>query len=420
MAISIISPQFSFVKFKKSYSMDEANNWEHTLAPGKYIDWPLPIQDVGDLRYMFKIIAPTLDDQVAICDWVGSTTGFSLSVIPGIHTAVAGFGYPVTQNLQATWVRISETEWIVFVEQPLPGTFEANIAIGDCFQLRLAYAGTEFWISNPFMRVADDGYTTSFLYRCENDQYGFWYCHYPHASGMFYNKVRLPMFFGHPGYLEDKAVYNKANGQQRVRKNTITGTWQVKSDMMPKWAHDCTLIALGHEDFISESIAHWDSVKNAWQPYKVKKEGEYKPDYEDYIGFPMATVDFKVLEEYFLGNVGKYDNCNICADISRFAPMLTQTEETLNYSKCEPFVLGLDPYVQGCSGPTTYSVLYFNSARVATHTMFPNGNLQFTIGSGSGWVGGLTVVLFVILISAPGLPATPFTVYGTFTGSSLC
>jgi len=159
MAITIISPANSFIRFNES-------DPEPDCIWGD-INFCLPVYQSSDIAFQF-IARGTEAEIDALCDIDGGET--EISIIPDCGEAPL-----LTFPNKPDRFRLSATEMLYNWEHGLPN-FSSVIEISECFKVQIAIAGLEF-CSGCFERIADECYTSVIEYGNEEDAFGFKYCY---------------------------------------------------------------------------------------------------------------------------------------------------------------------------------------------------------------------------------------------------
>ena len=166
MAISIISPVNSFVRFNETAA--------EALCIWGTIDYCLPVYDAEDIYFQF-VIEGTEDDIDSMCTQSGDE--ITVELVSECN------GTPIiTFEDKPERVRLSATQVLYNWYHGLPG-FTGSIAVAECFKIQItavggAYGYTETIVacSNCFERIASDCFTSVIEYGNDEDAFGFKYC----------------------------------------------------------------------------------------------------------------------------------------------------------------------------------------------------------------------------------------------------
>ncbi len=201
-----------------------------------------------------------------------------------------------------------------------------------------------------------------------------------------------------------------------MRKSVVTKQYDFTTDEMPEWIHDAMEVALEHESVFLRSYT-FDSHNTQLAIGEVSKEGGYEVSYPDFLGFPWGAAKFKgVINQ----NLAKYDNCNVCNDISAYTQAMISEPGIYNYDGCQTFNIDLSPFVDSCGGPVGFALGYWNATRLMpTPTVTVTGLVNFKILTPGAWAVGVTVILCVVYTVVNG-QVFPITIRGKYTGGSLC
>jgi hypothetical protein len=165
MAISIVSPRFSFVQFAESDQVESCQFNDIHLC--------LPVYEPDDVHFQFILQADTEAEADALCD-----LGNDLLTI-GLTRSCAEENI-ITFAQKAERYRISTTQVLYLWAHGLTD-FDTVIDRGECFLISIAvdisaYEQYEF-CSNCFQRISDPCHTSVIEFGNEENSFGFNYCY---------------------------------------------------------------------------------------------------------------------------------------------------------------------------------------------------------------------------------------------------
>lgn len=351
MAIRIISPQFSFVRFSDQQIVN--TGWYESPLPGVQLGFSIPVSVKTDLAFQFIVEADTDIEAEEVCQFP-TLTGFNIKInngpimgpafTSGDFAALATAQYALSTTLER--YRISTTQVLFYV--PLMDLLDLSILqAGQCFQIALqvirpvipitmqAHA-----ISNVFRYIgANTNYTSLLEYDSEMDEVGFTY----EPSATIKNKVRLPMYFTRPTLPEDESVHRRSDGTLSVIKAVIRKQYEAVVDILPIWAIEA-IRAMWIHDTVQ------DSAKG-----ELVKEGAFEIEYLDYLNYPLGRSKFKVsVSPYVLRK-------NNCGEPTDYSGLIVMGEIHLGtYIPAHTYNIDLDTaIISQCCGPLSYFVDYY-------------------------------------------------------------
>jgi len=116
----------------------------------------------------------------------------------------------------------------------------------DCFRLGLNWkvvGGPPSGLSNIFVRVEDDGYSSKLEYRSTADNFGFTY-----SDNSFKNAVRLPLYLKESRFSQSRNIYGMLSGRQRILSASVSDEHELETDYMTEEMHRKLIIALMHDE----------------------------------------------------------------------------------------------------------------------------------------------------------------------------
>jgi hypothetical protein len=167
MALSIISPQHSFVRFGES-TPDPLCIWGN-------INFCLPIYAEDDWYFQF-VVQGTETEIDSLCTQTGEE--ISVSLVSDCD------GEPlITFTELPERFRLSATQVLYNWNRGFPA-FDTVVAIGECFKVQVIVTGGAYGYeesitkcSNCFERIASDCFTSVVEYGNDEDAFGFKYCY---------------------------------------------------------------------------------------------------------------------------------------------------------------------------------------------------------------------------------------------------
>jgi hypothetical protein len=158
MAITIISPRFSFVQFAESGTVTSCNFRDINLC--------LPVYESSDVAFQFVLQTETTEEANELCN--PGNENIELSIAGGCDEDNLLVFEEKPQRF-----RIGERQ-VLYLWEGLPG-FDTVREIGQCFVVRVTVNETEF-CSNCFQRIGDTCHTSVIEYSNEENAFGFNYC----------------------------------------------------------------------------------------------------------------------------------------------------------------------------------------------------------------------------------------------------
>lgn len=358
MAINIISPEFSFVRFNDQHI--DIYDWYESQEAGAEIHFSLPVYANTDLQFQFIVETTTKSEADILCsrnmgdDFLVSIykgTPKTSAVFSDMHDSWAGSDISIAQRL-----RLNDTQ-ILYQVGPQPD-FLGEVEINECFQIgifisNISDGGTTTYyvsaISNQFYKIANTRHTTLFEYYSETDVAGYIYC----ISQSLKNKIRLPLYLGAPKYPEEESIYRKSDGASVITKASVRKVFEVTTDSLPIWIIEALRAVLLHDTVLVNTRSY-----NG----EVVKEGEFAIEWDEFMNYPHATVNFKLAADNFLAKKNSCGDCdNYDSPISFSIPTITLVVGTNQNA-----VINFDEH---CCSPLKLSVDYYMASRVNNVTM---------------------------------------------------
>lgn len=161
MAIRIITPQSSFIRF----------DGELTVAHCVHGDFKtcLPVYAEEDVAFQFVVEADTPEEAAALCN------PYDANMTMGIVRECGQEAYDVEFNEIPERYRISDLQVLYNWPHGVPGMI-GDIALGECFHIRVVVAGALVGCTNCFQRISDPCFTSVIEYGNNENFGGFNYC----------------------------------------------------------------------------------------------------------------------------------------------------------------------------------------------------------------------------------------------------
>lgn len=159
MALSIVSPPFSFIQFDESDTIQSCNFTDTEMC--------LPIYDEDDAWFQFVIQTDTTEEADALCTLNNDdvTVGIALACLDSDL---------LTFSEKPERFRLSDTQ-VLFNWQNGLSLFDTIISVGQCFHIKINVDIYSF-CSNCLQRISDDCHTSVIEYGSDDDSFGFAYC----------------------------------------------------------------------------------------------------------------------------------------------------------------------------------------------------------------------------------------------------
>jgi len=168
MAITIISPTNSFIRFGESAAAP--------LCIWGNIDYCLPVYQDEDIYFQF-VVQGTSDEVDSLCTQDGSE--ITVSLVSECSTDPL-----LTFAEKPERFRLSDTQVLYNWSHGLPG-FTGPVTVGSCFKIQVTIEATPYGYpletlvscSNCFERIGSDCFTSVVEYGNDEDGFGFKYCY---------------------------------------------------------------------------------------------------------------------------------------------------------------------------------------------------------------------------------------------------
>lgn len=176
MAISIISPANSFIRFNET-AADPLCIWGT-------VDFCLPVYDAEDVYFQF-VIEGTEYEIDSMCTQSGDE--ITVELVSDCN------GTPLlTFTEKPERIRLSTTQILYNWYHGLPG-FAGPVSVGECFKIQITAAAMPYGYpdsdlvacSNCFERIASDCFTSVVEYGNDEDAFGFKYCNAGNLNGAY-------------------------------------------------------------------------------------------------------------------------------------------------------------------------------------------------------------------------------------------
>lgn len=176
MAITIISPEHSFVRFGDA---DPA-----ALCLWGTVNFNLPVFEASDWYFQWVIQGTELE-----IDSLCRTDGEEITV--KLVDECEGSTL-MTFSEKPQRIRLSATQVLYNWAHGFPN-FTGSVAVGQCFRVQLDIEATPYgypdqdavFCSNKFERIGDDCYTSVIDYTNDEDAFGFKYCNSGNMEGAY-------------------------------------------------------------------------------------------------------------------------------------------------------------------------------------------------------------------------------------------
>lgn len=162
MALTIISPRNSFVRFGESDILSGCGFDDVAVC--------LPVYTDNDVAFQFIIQGDTEAEADLLCDL--SNSQIHIGIVESCDQ-----NYLLEFSGKTARRRISPTQ-VLYMWSGLPG-FATVISVGECFRIKIitSQSGNEYEAcSNCFIRIGDPCWTSVLDYSGDNNQFGFNYC----------------------------------------------------------------------------------------------------------------------------------------------------------------------------------------------------------------------------------------------------
>jgi len=386
MAIRIISPQYSFVRFSDQHL--DAPHWLDTQAPGAELPFILPVAHVSDYAFQWIAETDTVQEADDICNSMGGPGGGPfLMIVPGVGltdpitkaiwdaNAAIHVSEDVILNLGGGRWRLSPTQ-VLFYTPMLPDI--SGVPCGSCFQILFANNNIfdyGYAVSNWFNNICTDtDYTTVVEYYSDIDEVDFNYCADPGIK----NRARLPIYMTRPLFPEEEDTYRLSSGKYKVNKSVVRKSYEVVTDQMAYWTVESLRAVFIHEFVFFET--NTQVPQTILYEGEVTKDGAFVPNYVDYKNFPLATVEFRVNATDFQMNK---NNCGVCPPPAYGLNAVDNHIAESTYTVNSIFQYDLINWIQTdcCSNPT-FEITFVDPIYVQVANMV---GTVLTIGSSAGW-----------------------------------
>ncbi len=307
MAITIVSPKYSFVQF---------NNPLPVLCCDGDNEFSLPVIEEDDVLFQFSVVASTI---------VQATDIFN-TPIANVHLKIKNSSGVVLRDWTSTDGLVFEkyrtgTKTVTYQWRNAFKDFKTLIACNECFIIEI---NANYTIANgavnltaesrPFIRKCDACYTTVLEYSNEEDYADFYYCNLINPV----NRVRLPIFFSKPQYPDSETVYVYSDGRRKVLNSVTSKELIVDTEYFPEHIHEAIKIAISQDNK--------KAISNNYTGNFIKN-GNYAIDWID--NLCKATASFKVITSPF--NV-RNNNCGTCTGSNFECPNIINLQSSTSAS----------------------------------------------------------------------------------------
>lgn len=259
MAISITSPQFSFVQFNEGIPKEDC------FVPEAFC---LPVYSELDIRFHFFINA-TGDDLTALNATPGGPNSAEIAFILSQEcedydsdstVKPVAYGSVLHQIAEVDGITgISHVGRVFFVNE---SSVLASIPTGECFYLipviryrnseSVVYRNISLGCSNCFIVIEDECDTSRLSYNNRDNSFGFLYAtdKYDAVSVPYYNRVRLPFILNGPQFPEEEKGYVKSNGQEVKLMHRIYKEYPIETSWWDEVIHERFIVATAHDNVL--------------------------------------------------------------------------------------------------------------------------------------------------------------------------
>ncbi len=259
MSIIIHSPRNSFIKFGSSESEDSCCDSGEQFC--------IPVIEDDDLVFQFSIITETVAMRNSLWNRDPGEDA-KLSLVRSLDPLDEAKSFTVADGLYFDKYITGDKELTYIWRVPL-FEFENYISCDQCFYLGLTIHWSDaeddiLLYSNCLIRKCDSCYTSRVEYYGNEDYDEFNYCNIPDVL----NRVRLPIHFNQPQFIDDGIIYRKTNGQIKVQKKITTKEYQGTTEFFPEHIHEKLKIALSHDQVYVESNKYTGGIYST--DYKIE------------------------------------------------------------------------------------------------------------------------------------------------------
>lgn len=287
MAYRIVSPQYSFVNFNNQHI---ENQWLDDANPYHNLNFCLLVVEHDDIAFQLIIEGDNATQGNNI--WNADFANLEFALHTGTPATSINNSDFTNAALRVSFAaigvekyKLNATQTLFYFPQ-LPANLEMYLQHGQCFQLalRVTIASTVVRAISNCLRLESNSsypYTSLLYYRGNEDEAGFSYC----IEDDIINKIRLPLYTTKALYTEDQNVYRQSDGTLTIIKAEIGKAYEVVTDYMPEWIHDCIQALLVHDTktIISSKYAG-----------VFQKSGSYELDHPKFMDYPLIPAKFKI------------------------------------------------------------------------------------------------------------------------------
>lgn len=293
MANDIINLPNSFIRWCEATEPDTCNEYTGAI---------LPIYSQSDLQFMLRMDNTDTD----------YLDGRRFTLIRGDYDE--GDTVPVEDRvlvLSHQYTPLDTGDYLIIVVDEACSTTAITASDGEC--LRLAMLDGSLWTiicTSPqrFRFTADTCFTNLVRYACPDNAFGFYY---EEATALleaqFYNQIRMPITLHSPVPVTKKSGFRKSNGRYITLSATKAKQWEVETDYLSDYQHQCLDAAIDHDElYITEdAIAACDYSDHE---YYREEDDKYEIEWQDQPGHHLgvAKANFKLMTNpYYATN----NNC---------------------------------------------------------------------------------------------------------------
>jgi hypothetical protein len=221
MAVTISSPQFSFVQFGT------------TTDPCSGYPPCLPVNDLSDLQFTVLAYVTGSTDKA---NFLSNSYAVALE---GLHTN--NFEPSFIMSWEGLYSHPSPSDPDVYVGYGVYASTEVTfnaLAYDTCFSLGFyqytperpyTYLRELFTTSTCFIKTSDTCYTSIIQYGNNSNAFGFYFST-PAANWL--EKVRLPLYLHSPVNVDDEKSYQKSDGSTKKLSHRIWKDYKFKMDYL--------------------------------------------------------------------------------------------------------------------------------------------------------------------------------------------
>lgn len=295
MANDIINLPNSFIRWCETTEEASCNDYSAAI---------LPIYSQSDLQFMLRIDLTTTD----------YLDGRRFWLIKGDYDEgdVVDVGDRVFQlSHQYTPLDDINQDYLVVIADEACTTTGITATEGECLRLVMMDGSTGGIICTALQRfrfTSDTCFTNLVRYACADNTFGFYYEEASTLLGaQFYNQIRLPITLHSPLPITEKSGFRDSSGRFRTLSATKAKQWEVETDYLSNYQHQCLDCAIDHDElYITEDAIAGCDYSDA--EYYRKEDDKYDIEWQDQPGHHLGVAKgkFKLMTNpYYAAN----NNC---------------------------------------------------------------------------------------------------------------